>query len=167
MIKSKLKYMLKLVVSNKYLFAITLLLLFADNAFADADAHFREHCRIELFDEKYSDNSPCWSCNIIFSLLTAFLNVSQLLYDSILNICKLVIQLGGAIWIATFFLKSLGSMAAQDPMKIMDGLFMFMVKWAFVYALIVAGLDEIIGLIVSPILSVGFDIGQTFVSSVS
>lgn len=160
--------MLNNIISNKCLFVVTVLLMlfFINEAYAVADAEFIANCKMEIFDEKYGKDAPCWSCNIIFSLLSAFLNVAQILYDSILGICKLIIQLGGAIWIALFFLKSLGSMAAQDPMKIMDGLFMFMFKWAFVYALILAGLDELIGMVVSPILSIGFDIGTTFTKDV-
>ncbi len=160
--------MLSIVISNKCLFVVTLLLMFilVNDAFAEADAEFRANCRMEIFDRKYGENATCWSCNIIFSLLSAFLKVAQILYDSILDICKLIIQLGGAVWIALFFLKSLGSMAAQDPMKIMDALFVFMFKWAFVYALLLAGIDELIGMVVSPILSIGFDIGTTFTSGV-
>ena len=89
------------------------------------------------------------------------------MYDSFLTISELILQLGGAIWIAIYLLKSMGSMAAQDPMKVLDGMFTFMFKWALVYALIVAGIDELIGMIISPILSVGFDIGTTFTAGAS
>ena len=168
MIKHNLKQMLKVILGNKCLLVVALLLLifFVDDAFASADAHFREHCSIEKFNQKY-DNSSCWSCNIIFSLLNAFLHVSTLLYDGMKEISTLVLKLGGAIWIALFFLKSLGSLAAQDPMKVLDGLFLFMFKWAFIYALVISGIDEIVGMIISPILSVGFDIGSTFTSAVN
>ena len=167
MIRDNLKQMLKIVISNKCLFVVTLLLLifFINEAFAAADAEFRAHCDISIFNRKY-DNGNCWSCGIIFSLLNAFLEVSKILYNSIKDISTLILRLGGAVWIAVFFLKSLGSMAAQDPMKIMDGLFVFMFKWAFVYAVVISGIDEIVGMIVSPILSVGFDIGTTFSKAV-
>jgi hypothetical protein len=36
-----------------------------------------------------------------------------------------------------------------------------------IYALIVTGIDELIGMIISPILSVGFDIGKTFTAGAS
>lgn len=161
--------MLKFIISNKWLFVVTLLLVlfFIDDAYAVADAEFRAHCRISLFNRKYGDNAPCWSCNIIFSLLTAFLNAAKIMYDSFLTISELILQLGGAIWLAIYLLKSMGSMAAQDPMKVLDGMFTFMFKWALIYALIVAGIDELIGMIISPILSVGFDIGTTFTAGAS
>lgn len=166
MIKSNFKQTLN-IISNKCLFVVILLLLlfFVNESFAAADEEFRAHCDISIFNKKY-DNGNCWSCGIIYSLLNAFLEVSKILYNSMKEISTLVLKLGGAIWIAVFFLKSLGSIAAQDPMKIMDGLFMFMFKWAFVYAIIISGIDEIVGMIISPILSVGFDIGTTFTSAV-
>ena len=168
MIKSKLRYMLNWIINNKWLFVVTLFLVlfFVDDVLALSDRDFAEKCNKDNFDKKYGENATCWSCNIIYSLLTAFLDVAEKLYGTILELCEVIVPLGGAIWIAVFFLKSLGSLAAQDPMKIMDGLFIFMFKWAFVYALLLAGIDELIGMVVSPILSIGFDIGTTFTSGV-
>lgn len=156
--------MIKGILSNKWLIVVTLLFVFyANDVWADK---FSDNCQADIFREKY-ENAGCWSCNIISTLLNAFLTISQILFDSFVDLSEILIQVGGAIWIAVFFLKTLGSMSAQDPMKVMDALFLFMVKWAFVYALIIAGIDEIIGMIVNPILSIGFDIGMTFAAGVN
>lgn len=156
--------MIKVILSNKWLIVVTLLfILFADDVFA---SDFASKCKATIFRQKYAQ-AGCWSCNIISTLLSAFLTISQILFESFVDLSEILIQVGGAIWIAVFFLKTLGSMSAQDPMKVMDALFLFMVKWAFVYALIIAGIDEIIGMIVNPILSIGFDIGTTFTAGVN
>ena len=61
-----------------------------------------------------------------------------------------------------YFLKSLGSLAEQDPAKVLDGAFMFMFKMALVYVLLYnGGLLNIVDYIVNPILEVGMEIGSS------
>lgn len=145
-----------------YGFTLVLALTFAccHSAYA-VDSEFADYCLGEVFLENYN-NAECWSCDIIKILIKAMMDVTESLYKEILKLCTLILQLGGAIWLALYFMKSLGSFATQDPAKVIDGALTFMFKWALIYAIIFGGMDVIMGYIVNPLLSIGFDVGMEF-----
>lgn len=151
------------------------LVSFADCSFADDDEDYVKQCFGDQIESAQTEagtgtaadsGDGCWSCDIILQMMKATMLVTLAIYDPIQDLCEIIIQFGGAIWLAVYFLKSLGSFAAQDPAKIMDGAMVFMFKWALIYALIMAGISEIVGYIVNPILSIGFDIGTEFSNAV-
>lgn len=146
------------IISLRYFVIVCLVLLFTNSAYA-VDEEFLEYCVGDYFESKYASAS-CWSCDIIKVLMNSMMNLAKTLFDVIKEISVLVLQLGGAIWLAMYFMKSLSSLAAQDPAKVLDGAIMFMFKWALVYAVIFAGLDTIMEYIVNPLLSIGFDVGM-------
>lgn len=137
------------------------IILLSFNAFADPDADYLEYCQSDKFDEKY-EAGGCWACDVIAVIMKAMLSTITQLFVGMIELCKLVLVLGAAIWLAVYFLKSLSAFAAQDPAKIIDGALTFMFKWALVYTLIFWGIGEIINNIVSPLLSIGIDIGTIF-----
>lgn len=148
---------------SKYSFRIVcsvllFMFLFCNNAYA-VDEEFLKYCLSSTFEDKYS-LLDCWSCDIIRILIRSLMDLTEKIFGIIRDLSILILQLGGAIWLALYLLKSLGSLAVQDPAKIMDGMLMFMFKWAFVYAVIFAGLDVVMEYIVNPLLSIGFDIGM-------
>lgn len=146
------------------LYGITFTLAFTfaccNSAFA-VDSEFAEYCLGEVFLKKYNE-AECWSCDIIKILIRSMMDVTEFLYKEIRELCSLILQLGGAIWLALYFMKSLGSFATQDPAKVIDGALTFMFKWAFIYAIIAGGMDVIMEYIVNPLLSIGFDVGMAF-----
>ncbi len=131
-----------------------------NEAFA-VDSDYRTYCLGEVFDDK-NKLAECWSCDIIKILIKAMMTVTNKLYTQIREICIIILQLGGAIWLALYFMKSLSSFAAQDPAKIIDGALTFMFKWALIYAIIAGGMDVIMEYIVNPLLSIGFEVGTEF-----
>lgn len=140
-------------------FILLLMVLFSKNAIA-VDNEFLKYCSAEVFDKKYQ-SADCWSCDIIKILINSMMKVTRILFKEIQSLSILILQLGGAIWLAVYLLKSLSSLAAQDPAKVMDGMLMFMFKWGFIYTIIFAGLDTIMEYIVNPLLSIGFDVGMS------
>lgn len=124
---------------------------------------YLEFCSKEVFDKKYSDGG-CWSCAVINTVMRSMVSVIGAITTPMIELSKLILSLGGAIWLAIYFMKSLSSFAMQDPAKVIDGVVVFMFKWALVYTLIAAGIGEIVAQIVNPLLSIGMDIGQTFAS---
>lgn len=133
-------------------------LFFCNNAYA-VDEEFLEYCVGSIFDEKYT-NADCWSCDIIKILIRSMMDLTETIFKEIRELSVLILQLGGAIWLALYFMKSLSSLAAQDPAKVVDGALTFMFKWALIYAILFAGLDVIMEYIVNPLLSIGFDVGM-------
>lgn len=124
---------------------------------------YLEFCNYETFEKKYATGlSGCWSCAIVHWLMNAMVTAIIALSDPVLELSKLILNLGAAIWLAMFFLKSLGSFTVQDPAKIIDAVLTFMFKWALVFTLIHFGIDEIVGQIINPLLSIGMDIGTEF-----
>lgn len=138
--------------------ALSCSLFFCNNAYA-VDGEFLKYCVGNVFDEKYTD-ADCWSCDIIKILLRTMMDLTEVIFKEIQELSILILQLGGAIWLALYFMKSLSSLAAQDPARVIDGALVFMFKWALIYAIIFAGLDVIMEYIVNPLLSIGFDIGM-------
>ena len=127
---------------------------------AEADEEYTEACLKDKLNE--SDNAGCWSCQVVQTLMLGLTNVTGVLYDAIKEISELVLLYGGAIWIACYFLKTLGSFAAQTPGKVLDGLMIFIFKWALCYTAIYVGLDSIVNYIVQPLLDIGYSIGTEF-----
>ena len=140
---------------------VMFLLLIATNVCAAPDEEYLKYCTSNVFNQKY-EQGGCWSCDIISVIMRNMLAMITILFDAVLELCELILVLGAAIWLAIYFLKSLGSFAAQDPAKVIDGALLFMFKWALVYALISQGIGEILRYIVSPLLSIGIDVGTIF-----
>ena len=106
--------------------------------------------------------SDCWSCNIIDAMFDGFKGVIVILTEKLAPLCRIILTLGGAIWLAMYLLKSLGSFAVQNPGKVLDGLTVFLFKIAFVYVVVMAGIDDIVDMVINPLLSIGMDIGKQF-----
>ncbi len=150
--------------SNQYKIAtliVMAMLTISCCAIASPDDDYLEYCQSKVFDQKYEEGG-CWACSVIGVIMKAMLSAITQLFDGMIELCKLILALGAAIWLAIYFLKSLSSFAAQDPAKIIDGALMFMFKWALVSTLIFWGIGDIIEYIVSPLLSIGIDIGTVF-----
>ena len=95
--------------SNKktvLLLGIFLFVFLVDGAFADDHDDYIEHCFSENIDKAQNGESDCWSCDIILAMMTASMMVIKALYDPIQDLCEIIIQFGGAIWLALYFLKS-------------------------------------------------------------
>ncbi len=161
---TKLKHTFCNLLHSDILVIVMFSLFIATNAFADPDAEYLKYCKSEIFEEKY-EKGGCWSCDIIAVIMRNMLAMITVLFGAMVELCELILVFGAAIWLAVYFLKSLGSFAAQDPAKVIDGALLFMFKWALVYALISLGIGDIIKHIVSPLLSIGIDVGQIFSSS--
>ena len=146
-------------------------LLYADCALAETDcselsddAKYLCYCKSDVIEKKYTD-AGCWSCDVIFTLMMSMTNVAGTIYDGTIALSKIILGGGACIWIALYFLKTLGSFTTQDPTKVIDGLLTFCFKVALMYALIDSGIDSIVHYIVNPLLSIGFDIGGTFANA--
>ena len=135
-------------------------LFFSKGAFADGpDDEYTQHCLGDKFNQNYTE-ADCWSCGVVLSLMQSMTAAAGTLYTAIREISLIVLLYCGAIWIACFFIKTLGSFATQDPQKILDGLITFMFKWALAYVLVYSGLDTIVIYVVDPLLDIGYTIGQ-------
>lgn len=127
---------------------------------------YLEYCNSTTFDGKYEKGEEgCWSCAVVHWLMDAMVTAIIALSGPIMELSKLILNFGAAIWLAMFFLKSLGSFTVQDPAKIIDAVLTFMFKWALVFMLIHLGINEIVGQIVNPLLSIGMDIGTEFIGA--
>lgn len=118
-----------------------------------------EKCSAKHFDDKYSSKeASCWSCRVVNEINNALLSSAELIISPIIELSKLILLLGAAIWIALYFLKSLSSLATQDTAKNLDGVLPFMIKVAVMYLLIDGGIAEIISWIIQPLFGIGMDV---------
>lgn len=153
------------------LLGLLLLVVFVDSAEcalvnigAEYDhTKYLQYCSSLVFKARYeAAANDCWSCNIIGAMFDGFKGIIVILTEKIEPLCKLIITLGGAVWIAMYLLKNLGSFAVQNPGKVLDGLTAFLFKIALVYLIVIAGIDDIVDMIVNPLLDIGMDIGRAF-----
>ena len=142
-------------------FCAVLFICFSCFADEGPDKIYKEAC-IDGILEKQEDDAGCWSCQVVLTLMQGLTSAAQTLYSAIRSISETVLLYGGAIWIACYFLKTLGSFAAQTPGKVLDGLMVFIFKWALCYAAVTSGLDGIVEYIVQPLLDIGYSIGTGF-----
>lgn len=127
---------------------------------------YLSYCGKEHFNEKYSAASTnCWSCNLIHQLMDVMTSTANTLSKNTQELGLLILLWGSALWLAAYFVRSLGSMTAQDPSKVLDGAITFMFKVAIIYILVDLGLPEIVDKIVNPLLSIGIDIGSDLSNS--
>ena len=136
------------------------LLLIPSDIYA-ASADYVKHCGKEAIEKEYEEGG-CWSCYVILKLMASMMVAVNSLSGPILELSKIIVVLGAAVWYGVYFLKSVGSLATQDPVKIIDGALVFGFKIALVYTLLSAGIDTIVTRIVNPLLSIGLEIGSTF-----
>ena len=159
--KFNINMVIKKLLCNKcFLSFVAFVLVFLNYkyCFAAADAEYLEFCVNEHFTQKY-ENAECWSCDVVTSLMAGMTSAASILGGTVLALSKELLLYFGAIWIAVYFLKSLGSFAKQDPSKMLDGLFVFMFKWSIAYAMIYFGMECIADYIVNPLIGLGVDIG--------
>jgi hypothetical protein len=122
---------------------------------------YLEQCNFEAIKADY--NGSCWCCSLVETLMRYLTSSAAQLAQYTQQLGLMVLLYGIAIWIAAYLLKSLSAFAAQDPSKVLDGLFSFMFKWAIIYLLVASGIDAMVGNVINPLLSIGLDIGHTFV----
>ena len=146
---------------NKWLVFVCVLAiisLISGNVFA---SEYMEYCNYNKINNKYL-NAGCWSCDVVGILMSGGVGAVNVLYPALRDFGKVVLNYGAVIWISCFLLKTLGSFAAQDASKIIDGIVQFMFKWSLAYVVVIGGLDVIVEWVVFPLLSIGFDIGTKF-----
>lgn len=123
---------------------------------------YQQYCNVQKFNKKYEGaDASCWSCSIIKEMTDKMLTAANVLATKSIELGHYILLIGTAIWLALYFLKSLGSLTEQDPARVLDGAFTFMFKFALVYILLHdGGFLAIIDYIVNPILTIGSDIGK-------
>lgn len=130
-----------------------------------SDSAYREACDIEKIEAKYSA-SECWSCDIIKILIEKMSSVIVAISGAPIVLGETILLWGSAVWLAAYFLKSVGALAAQDPSKVLDGAFIFMFKVAFVYVLLHEfGFEYLVDNIVNPVLEIGMEIGTSLMNT--
>ena len=103
--------------------------------------------------------STCYSCKIIMTLITTFMNACGKVYDLTREAGSKVLVIGSMLWLAAFALKLVSAFTNQEPMSILNTLLIFMFKVASAYIVINVGIGAIVDLFVNPLLLAGADYG--------
>lgn len=143
-----------------------------ENGAYDTTDEQLEEARNKNFEAKRGDNSKCsipsmqkmyqsscYSCKIIMTLITTFMNACARVYDLTRDAGVKVLVIGSMLWLAAFALKLVSAFTNQEPMSIIHTLFVFMFKVASAYIVITIGIGVIVNLFVNPLLMAGADYG--------
>ena len=114
-------------------------------------------CSIPDMQKMYQ--STCYSCKIIMTLITTFMNACGKVYDLTREAGSKVLVIGSMLWLAAFALKLVSAFTNQEPMSILNTLLIFMFKVAAAYIVINVGIGAIVDLFVNPLLLAGADYG--------
>ena len=114
-------------------------------------------CNIADMQKMYQ--STCYSCKIILTLITSFMNACSKVYDLSREAGSKILVIGSLLWLAAFALKLVSAFTNQEPMQIVNTLFTFMFKVAVAYIVMNAGIGAIIDLFINPLLGAGADYG--------
>lgn len=114
-------------------------------------------CSISDMQKMYQ--STCYSCKIIMTLITTFMNACGKVYDLTREAGSKVLVIGSMLWLAAFALKLVSAFTNQEPMSILNTLLIFMFKVASAYIVINVGIGAIVDLFVNPLLQAGADYG--------
>ena len=114
-------------------------------------------CSISDMQKMYQ--STCYSCKIIMTLITTFMNACGKVYDLTREAGSKVLVIGSMLWLAAFALKLVSAFTNQEPMSILNTLLTFMFKVASAYIVINVGIGAIVDLFVNPLLLAGADYG--------
>ena len=114
-------------------------------------------CNIPTMQNMYQ--SSCYSCRIILTLITTFMNACGKVYDLTRDAGSKILVIGSMLWLAVFALKLVSSLTNQEPMSIVNDLFIFMFKVAAAYITINVGIGAIVDLFINPLLGAGADYG--------
>ncbi len=114
-------------------------------------------CRIDDMQQQYQ--STCYSCKIILTLITSFMNACGKVYDLTREAGSKLLVIGSLFWLAAFSLKLVSAFTNQEPMQIANTLLIFMFKVAAAYIVINVGIGAIVDLFVNPLLGAGADYG--------
>lgn len=114
-------------------------------------------CSISDMQKMYQ--STCYSCKIIMTLITTFMNACGKVYDLTREAGSKVLVIGSMLWLAAFALKLVSAFTNQEPMSILNTLLIFMFKVASAYIVINVGIGAIVDLFVNPLLLAGADYG--------
>lgn len=114
-------------------------------------------CDIAEMQQKYQDS--CYSCKIILTLITTFMNACSKVYDISRDAGGKVLVIGAMLWLATFALKLVSSFTNQEPMSILNDFFIFMFKVTAAYLMLNAGVAIIVNMFINPLLMAGADYG--------
>ena len=114
-------------------------------------------CSIPDMQNMYQ--STCYSCKIIMTLITTFMNACGKVYDLTREAGSKVLVIGSMLWLAAFALKLVSAFTNQEPMSILNTLLIFMFKVASAYIVINVGIGAIVDLFINPLLLAGADYG--------
>lgn len=114
-------------------------------------------CSIPDMQKMYQ--STCYSCKIIMTLITTFMNACAKVYDLTRDAGVKVLVIGSMLWLAAFALKLVSAFTNQEPMSILHTLFVFMFKVSAAYLVITIGIGVIVNLFINPLLMAGADYG--------
>lgn len=114
----------------------------------------------DYYEAKYT--SGCWSCLVVGSLTSAFLNVAA----KALQVCQdagyILLILGFAIWLAFWGLKNASSFTEIKGGNILNELLIMAGKIVIAYVCISMGAVAIRNYVVTPIMGIGATIAQNF-----
>lgn len=143
-----------------------------ENGAYDTTYEQLQEYRDKQFDAKRGDNSACsipdmqkmyqstcYSCKIIMTLITTFMNACAKVYDLTRDAGVKVLVIGSMLWLAAFALKLVSAFTNQEPMSILHTLFVFMFKVSAAYLVITIGIGVIVNLFINPLLMAGADYG--------
>ena len=125
----------------------------------------KEACSQSRMDDIY--HKGCYSCKVLKSLLTAFLNGCRELETVAQEAGQKILLIGIILWIAFYIMKQVSSLKNIEPGAMVNDLLIMLFKVLFAWFAIKAGFELAIDFALVPLLSWGADFGSTMAQSIA
>lgn len=138
-----------------------------DNAAARAEACNLEHMQeIYMGDGEDSEDKYCWYCKIVIVLTNSYLQAAKDALGASIDLGKLILKLGFAIWLAYYILQQVSAMTPTTPGKMLQEILIMGFKVALAYVCVDNGLVIIRDYFINPIVGLGVDYGTALLDPI-
>jgi len=120
-------------------------------------------CNIERMNSIYK--SSCYSCVVVKSLISSFMNACSRLYDISREAGSKILALGTMLWIAFYVFTQISSFKSIEPASMVNDMLMMAFKIIGAYVVINAGISFFIDYFIVPFMTFGTDFGIMMIIS--
>ena len=146
---------------------------YSESSNADDDAVDKaEACNLEHMQEIYmgdgedSEDKYCWYCKIVLVLTNSYLQAAKDALGASIDLGKLILKLGFAIWLAYYILQQVSAMTPTTPGKMLQEILIMGFKVALAYVCVDNGLVIIRDYFINPIVGLGVDYGTALLDPI-
>lgn len=155
--------------SSSDIFVATYIGTVSENV-AYADQTAGKACSLEIMKDKYlaegSVDTLCWYCKIVIVMTNAYLEAASKAIPASINLGKIILKLGFAIWLGYYILQQVSSIKPVTPGEMLQEILTMGFKVSVAYLAVSSATSVIATYFVNPILELATDYGTVLLNGI-